>query len=155
MAFTESALVRWDPGASVDLLSYIALPGDLREVEEASAYDERMAAIARFWKQHDPTPGTPENEIRSEFYRRVRVADNAFAHMRQPGWRTDRGIVYVKHGEPDELDDHPFNIDRHPYQVWHYYRGGRYLQFVFVDENEDGDYRLSYPFNGLFMTPDF
>ena len=72
-----------------------------------------------------------------------------------PGWRTDRGRIYVKHGEPDEIDDYPFAPNSHPYQEWHYYHGGRYRKFTFLDENEDGDYRLIYPYDGLNLTPDF
>jgi hypothetical protein len=75
--------------------------------------------------------------------------------MRRNGWRTDRGRIYIMFGEPDQLDDYPYAPDTHPYQEWHYYRQGRYRKFFFVDENEDGEYRLVYPYDGLYMRPDF
>lgn len=45
--------------------------------------------------------------------------------------------------------------DALPYQIWHYYREGAYRRFTFVDENEDGDYRLQFPYDGLNQRPDF
>ncbi len=75
--------------------------------------------------------------------------------MMREGWRTDRGRIYIQFGEPDEIDDYPLAANSQPYQVWHYYRRGSYRKFVFVDEFEDGDYRLQFPYDGLYQRPDF
>ncbi|HKK21216.1 MAG TPA: GWxTD domain-containing protein, partial [candidate division Zixibacteria bacterium] len=91
---------------------------------------------------------------KNEFYRRVNIANQNFTHMYRQGWRTDRGRVYIMYGEPDQVDDYPVVPDRHPYQEWHYYRGTKYRKFIFVDVNEDGDYRLEYPYDGLYQQPD-
>ncbi len=69
--------------------------------------------------------------------------------MRMEGWRTDRGHIYVRYGEPDYMVEEPFSLSHHPYQVWQYTRISPNRRFVFVDENEDGDYRLQYPYDGL------
>jgi len=155
IAWTQEALLKHDYSSTLDLISYIAEPDEISKLEQLETYQERLDGLNEFWRRRDPTPGTADNETRQEFFRRVRLANQSFTFMRQPGWRTDRGRVYIKHGEPDQIDDYPFAPNSHPYQEWHYYRGGRYRQFTFVDENEDGDYRLVYPYDGLHLRPDF
>ena len=83
------------------------------------------------------------------------MANRMFTIMNLDGWRTDRGRILITFGEPDQIDDYPFVANRWPYQEWHYYQQGRYRKFVFVDINEDGDYRLQYPYDGLNQRPDF
>lgn len=153
--WTQNALIKYDWKMTLDQLAYISKPGELDEMKKQSSVEERRQAFAEFWRQRDPTVGTVENEAMKEFYRRVYEANQRFTVLRREGWRTDRGRIYIKHGEPDELDDFPFSPYSHPYQVWHYYLSGRYKRFTFVDENEDGDYRLQYPYDGLYQTPDF
>jgi GWxTD domain-containing protein len=125
------------------------------KLKKLKTLDERVAAFNAFWESRDPTVGTAENEIKREFYRRITYANRQFRHLRQEGWRTDRGRVYVKFGEPDQIDDYPMAPDAPPYQVWHYYQNGAYRRFAFVDSSEDGDYRLQFPYDGLNQTPDF
>lgn len=155
IAWTQEAMLRHDYSTTLDLMSLIAETREIKELRKLKTYEERLEGLHNFWQRHDPTPGSAENEIKNEFFRRVRLANRSFMFMRQPGWRTDRGRVYVKHGEPDEIDDYPFAPNSHPYQEWHYYDGGRYRKFTFVDENEDGDYRLTFPYDGLNLMPDF
>ena len=155
IAWTQDALLRNDYSSTMDLIALIAEPHELNELKTLKTYEERLDGLNEFWLRHDPTPGSVENEIKTEFFRRVRLANRSFMFMRQPGWRTDRGRIYIKHGEPDEIDDYPFAPNSHPYQEWHYYQSGRYRRFTFLDENEDGDYRLIYPYDGLNLRPDF
>lgn len=155
IAWTQDALLRNDYNSTLDLIALIAEPHEVKELSRLKTYRERLDGLNDFWLRHDPSPGSVENEIKSEFFRRVRLANRSFMFMRRPGWRTDRGRVYIKHGEPDEIDDYPFSPNSHPYQEWHYYHGGRYRKFTFLDENEDGDYRLIYPYDGLNLRPDF
>ncbi|MCH7812627.1 MAG: GWxTD domain-containing protein [Planctomycetes bacterium] len=74
---------------------------------------------------------------------------------RREGWETDRGRIYIIYGHPDQLEDWPYSPNARPYQEWHYYRDGRYKRFLFIDKNEDGEYRLAYPYDGLYQRPDF
>ena len=60
--------------------------------------------------------------------------------MPTPGWQTDRGSVYITHGEPDLIDRRTFQLEGPPTEIWHYDRLG--LRFVFVDRTGYGDYRL-------------
>ena len=153
--WTLEGMLRNDYKSMIDLMRLIVSSKELKTLEEAATYEARVAALDSFWLRNDPTPSTVENEVKREFYRRVRYADGRFGFMRQAGWRSDRGRIYIKHGEPDQIDDYPVSASRRPYQEWHYYRGGRYLRFQFVDENDDGDYRLVYPFDGFNYPPDF
>src|SRR5262245_3377301 len=93
--------------------------------EEISAYQglkttaERTNFISQFWQRRDPTPGTPRNEFREEFYRRVEYANMNFADPNNPshnGMETDRGRFYVMFGPPDRIDRHPRSF----YEFWHY-----------------------------------
>jgi hypothetical protein len=69
--------------------------------------------------------------------------------MKKEGWKTTRGMIYIMYGEPDELEDYPFELSRKPYQVWLYYRLSPPRKFLFIDEWGTGDYELQPPYNGL------
>jgi len=155
LQWTQEGLLRHDYRTALDQLKYIAPSSEIKKMQDLKTYEERLAAFDAFWAERDPTLGTKENETKREFYRRVTYANRQFQHLRQPGWRTDRGRIYIQHGDPDQIDDVPMSPNYRPYQVWHYYRQGSYRRFTFVDQNDDGDYRLQYPYDGMNMRPDF
>ena len=68
--------------------------------------EEREQFIEAFWQRRDPTPDTVENEFKEEHYRRIAYANERFASG-IPGWRTDRGRIYIIWGPPDEIEAHP------------------------------------------------
>jgi GWxTD domain-containing protein len=80
--------------------------------EERSAFmqlsndEERDQFIEAFWQRRDPTPDTEENEYKEEHYRRIAYANEHYA-AGIPGWKTDRGHMYIVFGPPDEIDSHP------------------------------------------------
>jgi GWxTD domain-containing protein len=152
---TLNAFLRHDFETVLAQLAYVAETEEIDSLQKIEDTAERIKAFNAFWRKRDPTPGTADNEHKTEFYRRIQFADERFSFMRRNGWRADRGRIYIMFGEPDQLDDYPYTPDTHPYQEWHYYREGRYRKFVFVDENEDGEYRLVYPYDGLYLRPDF
>ena len=98
--------------------------------------------VTEFWEHRNPTPGSPHNAFKEEHYRRLAFANQHFA-AGVPGYKTDRGHIYVVYGPPDEITSHP---DSHiPSQTWYY----RHLsdqreraRFEFVDGCRCGDYRL-------------
>ena len=155
VTMTLDAFLKHDFETVLAQLAYVAESEEIDRLEKVENTVERIKAFNAFWRKRDPTPGTDANEHKSEFYRRIQFANERFSFMRRNGWRTDRGRIYIMFGEPDQLDDYPYAPDTHPYQEWHYYRQGRYRKFFFVDENEDGEYRLVYPYDGLYMRPDF
>ena len=98
------------------------------------------------WKERDPTPTTEYNELMEEYYGRVRYTNEHFDAW-QPGWETDRGMIYILFGPPDEIQrTNPSTSTASLYQVWSYYKISK--QFVFRDQNGFGDYRLDTPFLG-------
>lgn len=153
--WTREALLKHDYETALQQLSYIAEDHVIKEMKKAETYEARKQAFERFWQERDPTPGTPDNEVRDEFYLRIEIANDRFPFLQQQGWRTDRGKVFIRFGEPDKVDDYPYSVNTYPYQVWHYYRNGHYRRFTFTDEIGDGDYRLAYPYDGLNERPDF
>jgi GWxTD domain-containing protein len=77
--------------------------------------------------------------MKTEYYRRIEYANVQFSVV-SPGWRTDRGRIYIIYGPPDDIEHHPMEIETKPYQIWHYYNTNRL--FYFVDEDGYGDYKL-------------
>jgi GWxTD domain-containing protein len=99
--------------------------------------------LREFWRRRDPTPGTAANEAMVDFYRQVAYANSAFHQARvaaMPGWRTDRGRIYLRHGRPDEMLQRPVASPR-AFEVWRYTRDRGYW-YVFLDRNGMGDYTL-------------
>ncbi len=150
IVWTPKALIKYDYKILVHQIEIIASHEEIELLKDKETYEERLAAFNVFWESQDPTPGTFENETKNEFYRRVAIANHNFDYMFGNGWNTDRGRIYIMYGEPDQLDDYPVLTDQRPYQEWYYYQNSKYLKFVFVDQNEDGDYRLVYPYDGLY-----
>lgn len=98
-------------------------------------------AIEGFWKTNDPSPGTVRNETREKFYQRVLTADEMFTiHKRLQGWSSDRGRIYIKYGEPDDIYTDAYPLDKYPHIIWTYYKQN--LQFIFADTKGYGQYTL-------------
>lgn len=103
--------------------------------------DAKARYITNFWAARDATPGTPDNESREEYYKRVEEARNLYASPMSPkGWDSDRGRVLLKYGRPDNIDRHFQDFNRKPYEIWTY--SGMNYEFVFVDRTQTGFYKL-------------
>ncbi len=120
--------------------------------------EERESFIENFWLRRNPNPESPENEFREEHYRRIAYADEHYA-AGKPGWKTDRGHIYIAYGKPDSIDSHPSGgtyerpmeegggeTSTFPFEVWHY----RYIEGIgdnidieFVDSCQCGDYHMT------------
>jgi GWxTD domain-containing protein len=120
--------------------------------------EERDQFIEAFWQRRDPTPDTEENEFKEEHYRRIAYANEHFA-AGIPGWKSDRGRIYIMYGPPDEIDGNPAGgtYDRpmeegggststFPFEDWRY----RYLEGIgqeviieFVDKCMCGDFHMT------------
>jgi len=123
------------------LLSYIAPRSELEPLKKAAGA-ERKRLWMEFWAKRDPNPETPENEFLAEFFDRVRYANDNFSYF-GPGWKTDRGRIYIRRGPPDSIESRPVNASGPAYEVWYYYELN--LTFVFVDRTGLGDYQLIGP----------
>lgn len=107
--------------------------------------DERQQFIEQFWLRRDQTPDTEANEFKEEHYRRIAWANDRFS-IGIPGWKTDRGMIYVKFGPPDDVNPVPATDSHPPYEKWTYgYLDelGRSITVEFVDDKSDGNYRLT------------
>jgi GWxTD domain-containing protein len=81
---------------------YIISDQERKEFSSLTSASERDAFIDEFWRLRDPDPTTEENEYRSEHYERIRYANERF-HDGIPGWKSERGRIYIKHGPPDDI----------------------------------------------------
>ena len=132
--------------------------------EERSAFnslntdEEREQFIETFWERRNPDPGSPENEFREEYYRRIAYANERFASG-WPGWKTDRGRIYIMYGPADEVESHPMGgsyqrpfeegggtTSTYPWEKWRYrYIDGigNNVELEFVDPSGTGEYRMA------------
>jgi len=108
--------------------------------------DDKEQLFYNLWKERDPTPETEYNELMEEYFQRVGYVNEHFSGW-QPGWETDRGMIYILFGPPDEIQrSNPTSTTNAVYQIWSYFNISK--QFVFRDQNGFGDYRLDTPFMG-------
>ena len=150
---TKSFISRWkgvpssiqDMDEAVEQLRYLANPDEMDYINEAENDSAKSKRFVEFWKKRDPNPTNEQNQAFEEYYRRVAYANEKFSHYVK-GWQSDRGMVLIILGSPDNIDRHPFEYDSKPYEVWEYYELNK--SFVFVDETGFGDYRLITPLTG-------
>jgi GWxTD domain-containing protein len=124
-------------------LLYLMMASE-RGVYPALSLAERRAFLRAFWAARDPTPGTPRNEALEDFYGRVREVNRRFREggaAEIPGWRTDRGRIYIRNGPPDAVLSRPQPGWTNPYEAWTYSRG-RERVYVFFDLTRFGNYAL-------------
>ena len=116
--------------------------------------EERDHFIEQFWLRRDPTPGTPQNEFKEEHYRRIAYANSHFGWRSLPGWRTDRGRIYIVYGPPDEKEVHPTGRPakagapavNYPVEDWLYHQikdVGQNVLVEFEDTSRSGDFRMT------------
>ncbi|MGA2727636.1 MAG: GWxTD domain-containing protein [Terracidiphilus sp.] len=139
-------------------VAYIISDEERKAFRNLSNDEERDAFIEQFWLRRNPNPDSPDNEFREEHYRRIAYANEHYA-AGKPGWKTDRGHIYIAFGAPDSIDSHPSGgsyqrpmdegggeTSTFPFEVWHY----RYLEGIgdnidieFVDTCMCGDYHFT------------
>ncbi|MBA3693552.1 MAG: GWxTD domain-containing protein, partial [Acidobacteria bacterium] len=135
------------------------ITGDEKKAYKALKTDEeRENFIENFWRRRDPDPDTEENEYREQYYERIAYANEHYASG-IPGWKTDRGRIYITFGKPDEIETHPTGgaYDRpsyegggstttYPFETW-FYRHldnvGDGIEIEFVDPTGTGEYRIA------------
>ena len=103
--------------------------------------ESRKEFIEDFWKKRDPDPFTDENEFKQEFYSRIEFVNKHFIEG-IPGWKTDRGRIYIYLGPPDKIEQRPFINDPNVKGLiwWGYYKYRLGLEFI--DKTGDGRYTL-------------
>ncbi len=139
-------------------VAYVITDEERAAFKRLGTADEREQFIEQFWIRRDPTPDSPENEYKEEHYRRIAYANEHYASG-IPGWKTDRGRIYIMFGPPDEVESHPSGgsyerppeegggtTSTFPFEKWRY----RYIEGVgqdinleFVDPTMTGEYRMT------------
>jgi len=139
-------------------VSYIITDEERKAFKALKTDEERDQFIEQFWLRRDPDPDTPENEYKDQYYERIQYANEHYASG-IPGWKTDRGRIYVTFGKPDEVESHPSGgtYDRpsyegggstttYPFETWwyRYIEGiGSDIEIEFVDPSGSGEYRIA------------
>ncbi len=139
-------------------VAYIITDEERAAFKRLQTDEEREQFIEQFWLRRDPTPDTVENEFKEEHYRRIAYANEHYASG-IPGWKTDRGRIYITFGPPDEIESHPSGgtyerppeesggtTSTFPFEQWRY----RYIEDIgsdiiieFVDPTMSGEYRMT------------
>jgi len=150
---------------------YIITDEERAAFKQLSNDEERDNFIEAFWQRRDPTPDTEENEYKEEHYQRIAYANEHFA-AGVPGWKTDRGRIYIVFGKADEVESHPSGgtyerpmeegggeTSTYPFEQWRY----RYIEGIgqeviieFVDTCMCGEYHMTMDRSekdALLMTP--
>src|SRR5437764_6358919 len=152
-------------------VSHIITDEERAAFKQLSNDEERDNFIEAFWQRRDPTPDTEENEFKEEHYQRIAYANEHFA-AGVPGWKTDRGRIYIVFGKADEVESHPSGgtyerpmdegggeTSTFPFEQWRY----RYIEGIgqeviieFVDTCMCGEYHMTMDrsdTDALLMTP--
>ncbi|HVQ36742.1 MAG TPA: GWxTD domain-containing protein, partial [Pyrinomonadaceae bacterium] len=98
-------------------VTYVITDEEKKAFKKLATDDERERFIEEFWRRRDPDPDTDENEFKEEYYERIAYANEHFASG-IPGWKTDRGRIWIMYGKPDGQESHPMggNYDRPSYE---------------------------------------
>jgi GWxTD domain-containing protein len=139
-------------------VGYIITDEERQSFKKLETDEERQQFIESFWFRRDPTPDTMENEFKEEHYRRIAYSNERYASG-IPGWRTDRGRIYITFGPADEIESRPSGgtyerpfeegggtTSVYPFEKWRY----RYIEGIgqdivieFVDTSMTGEYRMT------------
>ncbi len=139
-------------------VAYIITDEERQSFKRLTTDEEKQNFVEGFWLRRDPTPDTEENEFKEEHYRRIAYANERYASG-IPGWKTDRGRIYITFGPPDEIESHASGgtyerpieegggtTSTYPFEKWRY----RYLEGIgsdinieFVDPTMTGEYRMT------------
>jgi GWxTD domain-containing protein len=158
-------LSKWPDQEVPDIIS----PDERAVFEKLRTDEEREMFIQQFWLRRDPTPETEANEYRENYYRRIVQANERFTTGGTPGWKTDRGRIYILHGPPDEVETHAQGStylqlgggprSTFPFERWRYRNiagMGQNMILEFVDTAKDGTYKLQfdpYEKGRIFIAP--
>ncbi len=139
-------------------VAYIITDEERQAFKRLQNAEEREQFIEQFWLRRDPSSGSGENEYKEEHYRRMAYANEHFASG-VPGWKTDRGRIYITFGPPDEIEAHPSggtyqrpaeegggSTSTFPFEKWRYRNitdVGQDVVIEFVDPTMSGEYRIT------------
>ena len=126
---------------AIEQIKLIANRKSVEKLRDASE-EEKKEFYEKFWKQRDPTPETPENELEDEFMTRINFCNQNFieSHSNRGGWNSDRGHVYIKYGPPTRVERQQADINSPAIEIWYY--SGIDRVYYFADRDGNGTFRL-------------
>ncbi|MDX9857033.1 MAG: GWxTD domain-containing protein [candidate division Zixibacteria bacterium] len=155
MSTSEVATIIASRASSPDPYDSLSLSQKLNLVKYELTPDQRLTLeslsdsgkenyLRQYWRDRDETPATTANEARLELIRRFHYANDRFStnEMRDNGWLSDRGRIYIRYGEPSETVSRFAPVVGYPYLVWFYRNIREGLAFVFEDQHGYSDFEL-------------
>jgi GWxTD domain-containing protein len=142
---------------------YIITPKEKEVFLQLETDRQRDMFIEAFWKQRDPNPATPENEFKTEHFRRIAFANQHYGKSSPgPGWRSDQGRIYITLGEPNSTDRLDNRTEVYPMEIWFYSGKLEYglpnaFSVVFFKKDGVGEYELYSPikFGPQYLMPNY
>ncbi len=120
-------------------IRYLVTPDEISNYEKLNLETKRKL-LKNFWESHKTLENSKYENSRDEYLKRVKYADERYSIGGKKGWRTDRGRILLKYGQPSKTD--VFNSEAKKYETWSYDETMGGIQFVFVDISGYGDLRL-------------
>jgi GWxTD domain-containing protein len=159
VAVTAMALTAWQSKPAGDTggfyqkwlteeVPYIITDAERNTFNQLQSNSDREIFIEQFWARRNPALGAVENAFRAEHYRRIGYANEHFgSNAGTPGWKTDRGRIYITFGPPDEIDSYPnASATKLPYEDWHYRHLeniGNNVAIEFIDAELNGEFHMA------------
>jgi GWxTD domain-containing protein len=132
-------------------VNYLITDQEQKTFFSLSTDHDRDAFIERFWAIRNPDPNSPGNAFREEHYRRLEYANSHFGvPSADDGWNTDRGMVYITLGPPQQKRPYPNTMNLQPLEIWFYQDPGSalapYFSVLFYKRSAAEDYKIYSPY---------
>jgi len=121
---------------------YIASVPEIEKYEVLTSENAKRKFLTVFWKVRDKNQSDEENRYLKDYIRRIKESNTKFKALSKPGWKTDRGRIYLIYGEPSDIDRYPNQTETRPYEIWRYNEIEGGVEFIFGDVTGFSNYQL-------------
>ncbi len=142
IALEFAALSEKELDEEFEKAAYVANSVEKETWKAIAGSEAKKKFLTKFWEERDIDRSTPENEYYQEYIKRIQEANDQYRTAYRPGWKTDRGRIWVTYGKPDTYERMAAESDTKPYEIWYYDRYQSGVQFVFVDKGGFNNYEL-------------